>query len=87
MNFGFTKIKTITSIVIPAMVGIYFFITMSGLVLDGSTSFTQMAMNKSIFFIISFVLSFVPIYVIWSLFVTIWTSDLFSVKLRPGLLC
>jgi putative copper export protein len=68
MNFKFTKIKTLISVIIPAIIGLYFFITEPGLILDASTSFAQMLINKFIFFMFWFVLAFVPIYVIWSLF-------------------
>jgi len=68
MNFKFTKIKTLVSIITPAIIGLYFFITQPGINLDGSTSLAQLIMNKSIFFIYWFILSFVPIYIIWSFF-------------------
>jgi putative copper export protein len=68
MNFKFTKIKTLISVIIPAIIGLYFFITEPGLILDASTSFAHMLINKFIFFMFWFVLAFVPIYVIWSLF-------------------
>lgn len=68
MNLKFTKIKTLVSVIIPAIIGLYFFITEPGLVLDATTSFTQMIINKFIFFMFWFILTFVPIYLIWSLF-------------------
>ncbi len=64
MNFKFTKIKTLVSVIISAIVGIYFFIQSmafdapSGIIL--ATKFTGM--------VFGFLIAFVPIYLIWSLF-------------------
>lgn len=67
MNFKFTKTKSTVSLVMSALIGIYFFITGPGIILDGTTSTFQFIMNKSVFFIFWFIPSFIIVYSIWSL--------------------
>lgn len=69
MNFRFTKTKTLVSVIVSAVIGLYFLITERGIIiLDAPTPLSYIIMSKLIIFISSFVLSFVPIYVVWSLF-------------------
>ena len=66
MNFKFTKIKTLVSIVISAIVGIYYF--MQSMIFDGSPSLAEILTTKFVGFMFGFIIAFVPIYLVWSLF-------------------
>jgi len=68
MNFRLTNLKVGVALVISFIVGAYAFIIEPGIVLDAKTSFMEMILNKSVFFIFWFVPLFILIYFIWSLF-------------------
>ncbi|KKR61708.1 hypothetical protein A3G48_01240 [Candidatus Nomurabacteria bacterium RIFCSPLOWO2_12_FULL_40_42] len=68
MNFKFTKIKSIVVLSISFLVGIYFFVVSPGIILDGTTSLTQLILNKSIFFFFWFIPTYIVLYVLLSLF-------------------
>lgn len=65
MNFKFTKIKTLVSVTISAIVGIYLFITNSKVIVyDAPTPLGLML----VVFLFWFFVAFVPIFIVWSLF-------------------
>jgi len=64
MNFRFSKEKTISSIILGLIYGIYRFLNAECI---GSCPSNIFKTNKPIEFLIGFILVFVVIYVIWSL--------------------
>jgi hypothetical protein len=66
MNFKFTKVKTIVSTLISLIPAIYFF--MQSGIYDGSPSALEVISVNLTGFMFGFLIAFVPIYLIWSLF-------------------
>lgn len=64
MNFKFTKVKTISSIIISALFGIL--ISIQGIIFGGINSDWQVP--KIITFLFGFIIAFIFIYLVWSLF-------------------
>lgn len=65
MNFKFTKIKTLISLAPSIILGVWYLLKPA---CSGSCPLTVILTGKLILFIFGFVIVFVPVYVIWSLF-------------------
>jgi len=68
MNFGFTKTKSLVTLFIAGIFGIYKFINEPGQILDAITPMIDILLNKFIVGFGWFVVLFAPLFLIWSLF-------------------